>query len=98
MSSVGPIPVAGISIALRGAARTKISLSLRKTSGLGQTLWMRRIVRETRRSVALVFQMRAIPKSALESKIRPLTDDELAELELATDEAIGRADPVGSAR
>lgn len=49
-------------------------------------------------SVALAFQMRAIPKSALESKIRPLTDDELAELELATDEAIGRADPVGSAR
>jgi len=42
-------------------------------------------------SVALAFQMRAIPKSALESKIRPLTDDELAELELATDEAIGRA-------
>lgn len=41
-------------------------------------------------SVALAFQMRAIPKSALRGRIRALTDDELAELELATDEALGR--------
>lgn len=44
-------------------------------------------------SVALAFQMRAIPKSALESKIGGLADDELAELELATDEALGRVEP-----
>jgi mRNA interferase MazF len=44
-------------------------------------------------SVALAFQLRAIPASALRSRIRHLTADELAELELATDEALGRADP-----
>src|ERR1035441_8082002 len=37
-------------------------------------------------SVALAFQMRAIPKSALQTKIRDLDDTELEELELATDE------------
>lgn len=41
-------------------------------------------------SVALAFQMRAIPKSALANRVRALADDELAELDLATDEAIGR--------
>ncbi len=45
-------------------------------------------------SVALAFQLRAIPKSALESKVRALTAFELAELEAATDEALGRLDPV----
>lgn len=44
-------------------------------------------------SVALAFQLRAIPKRALQSRIRSLTDTELAELELATDEALGRAEP-----
>jgi mRNA-degrading endonuclease toxin of MazEF toxin-antitoxin module len=44
-------------------------------------------------SVALAFQLRAIPKRALQSRIRTLTDTELAELELATDEALGRAEP-----
>ena len=44
-------------------------------------------------SVALAFQMRAIPKAALDSRIRSLTEDELAELELATDEALGRVEP-----
>jgi mRNA-degrading endonuclease toxin of MazEF toxin-antitoxin module len=44
-------------------------------------------------SVALAFQMRAIPKSALDTRIRSLTDTELAELELATDEALGRVEP-----
>jgi mRNA interferase MazF len=43
-------------------------------------------------SVALAFQMRAVPKSALSSFVRALTDAELAELELATDEALGRDD------
>ena len=47
----------------------------------------------TEDSVALAFQMRAVPRSALESKIRNLTDDELTELELASDEAIGRVEP-----
>jgi hypothetical protein len=37
--------------------------------------------------------MRAIPKSALDSRIRSLSDVELAELELATDEALGRVEP-----
>ena len=44
-------------------------------------------------SVALAFQLRAIPKSALQSRIRSLTEAKLAELELATDEALGRIDP-----
>jgi mRNA-degrading endonuclease toxin of MazEF toxin-antitoxin module len=44
-------------------------------------------------SVALAFQMRAIPKSALHSKIRDLHEDEIEELELATDEALGRITP-----
>ncbi len=43
--------------------------------------------------IALAFQMRAIPKRALESRMRPLTDTELAELEMATDEALGRIEP-----
>lgn len=44
-------------------------------------------------SVALAFQMRAIPKTALLSRLRPLTESELSELELATDEALGRVEP-----
>jgi mRNA interferase MazF len=44
-------------------------------------------------SVALAFQLRAIPKSALVEKIRALTDEELAEVELATDEVLGRVEP-----
>jgi mRNA-degrading endonuclease toxin of MazEF toxin-antitoxin module len=44
-------------------------------------------------SVALAFQMRAIPKSALKAKIRDLDESELEELELATDEALGRVEP-----
>jgi len=36
--------------------------------------------------VALAFQMRAIPKASLKTKVRSLTVDELAELDLATDE------------
>jgi mRNA interferase MazF len=44
-------------------------------------------------SVALAFQLRAIPKSALQTKIRMLSQDELDELELATDEALGRVEP-----
>jgi mRNA-degrading endonuclease toxin of MazEF toxin-antitoxin module len=46
-------------------------------------------------SVALAFQMRAIPQGDLETRIRALTAPELAELELATDEAIGRIEPEG---
>ena len=45
-------------------------------------------------SVALAFQMRAIPKSALKTKIRDLDESELEELELATDEALGRVEPI----
>jgi len=48
-------------------------------------------------SVALAFQLRAIPKSALQAKIRTLSEDELSELELATDEALGRVEPVDEA-
>jgi mRNA-degrading endonuclease toxin of MazEF toxin-antitoxin module len=48
-------------------------------------------------SVALAFQLRAIPKSALHARIRMLSEDELAELELATDEALGRVDPADDA-
>lgn len=44
-------------------------------------------------SVALAFQMRAIPKSCLTEHICDLTESELGELELATDEALGRVEP-----
>ncbi len=44
-------------------------------------------------SIALAFQMRAIPKRVLDTYIRTLTEAELAELELATDEGLGRLDP-----
>jgi mRNA-degrading endonuclease toxin of MazEF toxin-antitoxin module len=44
-------------------------------------------------SVALAFQMRAIPKKCLKTFVRSLTVEELAELDLATDEALGRAEP-----
>ncbi len=44
-------------------------------------------------SVALAFQMRAVPKACLTEQIRALTEEELAELELATDEALGRVEP-----
>jgi len=44
-------------------------------------------------SVALAFQMRAVPKDALDQRIRALTEAELGELELATDEALGRLEP-----
>ncbi len=47
-------------------------------------------------SVAIAFQLRAIPKAALKSKIRSLTDLEIAEVELATDEALGRLEPQAS--
>ena len=45
-------------------------------------------------SVALAFQMRAVPKRSLKTLIRALTNEELAELDLATDEALGRIEPV----
>lgn len=44
-------------------------------------------------SVALAFQTRAVPKAVLESRIRVLSEAEMAELELATDEALGRVEP-----
>jgi len=37
--------------------------------------------------------MRAIPKSALQTKIRDLDLSEVGELELATVEALGRVEP-----
>jgi mRNA interferase MazF len=45
-------------------------------------------------SVALAFQMRAIPKRCLSKFIRSLLAEEMAELDLATDEALGRAEPI----
>lgn len=44
-------------------------------------------------SVSLAFQLRAVPKQALTSRIRALTESEMVELELATDEALGRIEP-----
>jgi mRNA-degrading endonuclease toxin of MazEF toxin-antitoxin module len=44
-------------------------------------------------SVALAFQMRAVPRSCLKERLRDPTELELAELELATDEALGRVEP-----
>jgi hypothetical protein len=37
--------------------------------------------------------MRAIPKSALQPKIRDLEESEMEGLELAADEALGRVEP-----
>jgi mRNA interferase MazF len=51
-----------------------------------------------RASVALAFQLRAVPKAALQTKMRSLTEGELAELELATDEALGRVEPESAIR
>ena len=48
-------------------------------------------------SVALAFQMRAVPKKCLRTLICALTTEELAELDLATDEAVGRVEPVTEA-
>lgn len=45
-------------------------------------------------SVALAFQMRAVPRASLKTRVRALSPAELAELELATDEALGRVEPV----
>jgi mRNA-degrading endonuclease toxin of MazEF toxin-antitoxin module len=45
-------------------------------------------------SVALAFQLRAVSKTRLEEKIRSLSDGEIAELEMAVDEALGRVDPI----
>jgi mRNA-degrading endonuclease toxin of MazEF toxin-antitoxin module len=47
----------------------------------------------TRVSVALAFQMRAVPKACLTDRVRSLSDAEFGELELATDEALGRVEP-----
>ena len=44
-------------------------------------------------SVALAFQIRAVPKSCLRDRIRTLTEAEFDELESATDEALGRIEP-----
>ena len=44
-------------------------------------------------SVALAFQIRAIPKASLLDRVRNLTENEIGELELATDEALGRVEP-----
>jgi hypothetical protein len=39
--------------------------------------------------------MRAVPETCLTDRIRTLTDAEIGELELATDEALGRVEPQG---
>src|SRR3990167_5776385 len=44
-------------------------------------------------SVPMAFQMRAIPQERLKTRIRSLSVEELAESELATDEAVGRVEP-----
>ena len=46
-------------------------------------------------SVALAFQMRAVPKACLTDRVRSLSEAEIGELELATDEALGRVEPQG---
>ena len=46
-------------------------------------------------SVALAFQMRVVPKICPTDRVRSLTESEMGELELATDEALGRVEPQG---
>ena len=43
-------------------------------------------------SLAVAFQIRTIPKTALISRIRMLDETEIAELDAATDEALGRTE------
>jgi hypothetical protein len=52
------------------------------------------LVLSTRHSpLVTVFSYVQFPKSALQKKIRDLTEEDTAELELATDEALGRVEP-----
>ena len=44
-------------------------------------------------SLALAFQLRAVAKTCLRQRMRVLDQAELAELEVATDEALGRSGP-----
>jgi mRNA interferase MazF len=46
------------------------------------------------RSLALAFQMRSVAKQFIEHRVRRLTDSEMQALEVATDEALGRLDPI----
>jgi mRNA interferase MazF len=50
-------------------------------------------LRQTAVSPPSPCQMRAIPKERLKTRIRSLSVEELAQLELATDEAVGRVEP-----
>ena len=40
------------------------------------------------------LQMSAIPRACVKTRIRELTVEEFVELDLATDEAVGRVEPV----
>jgi mRNA-degrading endonuclease toxin of MazEF toxin-antitoxin module len=58
---------------------------------------MRGPTTENQSSTVGRLQMRAIPKQNLAKRIRALSEIELAELELATDEALGRVEPEDAA-
>ena len=54
---------------------------------------VRRVQSSVEIATVEAVQMRAIPKSALVARVRVLTGGEVAELELATDEPLGREAP-----
>jgi mRNA-degrading endonuclease toxin of MazEF toxin-antitoxin module len=70
-----------------------LTTNLERANLAGTALVASSICGPPEESVALAFQMRAIPKSALQVKIRDLNEGEVEELELATDEALGRVGP-----
>ena len=79
--------------ALQSVLVVPLTTNLDRASLAGTAVIEATDIGPSERSVALAFQMRAVPKSCLRDRIRSLTDTEIAELELATDEALGRVEP-----
>ena len=79
--------------ALQSVLVVPLTTNLDRASLAGTAVIEATDIGPSERSVALVFQMRAVPRACLRDRIRSLTDTEIAELELATDEALGRVEP-----
>ena len=79
--------------ALHSVLVVPLTTNLERAHLAGTALIESREGRPSQPSVALAFQMRAVPATCLTERIRILDVDEIEALELATDEALGRADP-----
>ena len=82
-----------LTLALQSVLVVPLTTNLRRANLAGTALVVSTPDGLPEDSLALAFQLRAIPKSALQTRVRSLSADELAELELATDEALGRVEP-----